>query len=284
MNWEFNFLVWLQKSANPFFDAFWTFITLFGEEVIIVAIVGLLYWCINKEFAKSVGYSILTSIAANGMIKNIVSRARPFQNENWDIINKRPDTADGFSFPSGHTQISTSVFTSLAIWLKKRWAWILAITISLLVGFSRLYLGVHFPTDVIAGLLFGLFFAFVCNYLHKKIKKRYLLYIITIAIASIGLFYCTTEDFFSGYGLLVGSLTAFLFEEKYVNFTMDVIWWKKVLRLIFGLFIILALKEGLKIPFDLISQGNLYLRALRYAIASFCTLALYPMLFKKLNF
>ena len=257
---------------------------MFGEEVILVAIVGLLYWCLNKPFAKTLGYSVLTSITANCIIKNIVSRPRPFQNPDWDITNKRPDTADGFSFPSGHTQVCTSLFVSMAIWIKKRWMWVFAITISLLVAISRLYLGVHFPTDVIAGFALGVIFSFVCCYLHKKVKNKFLLYIITIAISSAGLFFCTTEDFFTGYGLLVGVLFAFLFEEKYVNFTLDVSWFKKGLRLFFGLLLLLALKEGLKIPFDLIAEGNLYLRALRYGIASFVGLGIYPMLFKKFNF
>ena len=145
-------------------------------------------------------------------------------------------------------------------------------------------MGVHFPTDVIAGFVLGIVLAFVCSYLHKKIANKYLLYIITIAIGSIGLFYCQTEDFFTGYGLLLGSLMAFLFEEKYVNFSTNVIWWKKILRFIFGLLVMLALKEVLKIPFDMISESSLYLRTLRYAIASFVALGIYPMLFKKLNF
>lgn len=284
MFWEFQFLTAFQKTANPFFDLLWTFITMFGEEVLIVAIVGLLYWCLNKEFAKNLAYSVLTSVAANGITKNIVCRDRPFQNDNWDIINKRPDTADGFSFPSGHTQVSTSLFTSMAIWIKKRWMWVLAITMAILVAFSRLYLGVHFPTDVIAGFALGIALSFVCCYLHNKVENKLKLYGITVIIASAGLFFCTTEDFFTGYGILVGTLGAFLFEEKFVNFSLDVCWWKKALRIIFGLIILLILKEGLKIPFDLISEGNLYLRAVRYAIAAFVTLGLYPMLFKKFNF
>lgn len=284
MYWEFQFLTLLQKTANPFFDLFWTFITMFGEEVLIVAIVGLLYWCLNKEFAKSLAYSVLTSVAANGIIKNIVCRDRPFQNSDWDIINKRPDTADGFSFPSGHTQVSTSLFVSMAIWIRKRWMWVFAITMAILVAFSRLYLGVHFPTDVIAGFALGLALSFICCYLYKKIKNKLKLYGITVIIASVGLFFCTTEDFFTGYGILVGVLGAFLFEEKFVNFSLDVCWWKKALRIIFGLIILLILKEGLKIPFDLILEGNLYLRAVRYAIASFIALGPYPILFKKFNF
>ncbi|MBQ9716151.1 MAG: phosphatase PAP2 family protein [Clostridia bacterium] len=284
MYWEFQFLTFLQKTASPFFDLFWTLVTMFGEEVILVAIVSFLYWCFNKSFAKCLGYSVLTSITANCITKNIVSRDRPFQNTDWNIENKRPDTADGFSFPSGHTQVCTSLFVSMAIWIKKRWMWVFAITISVLVAFSRLYLGVHFPTDVIAGFALGILFSFLCCYLHQKIQNKLKLYLVTILIATIGLFFCTTEDFFTAYGLLVGVLGAFLFEEKYVNFTLDVSWFKKGLRLFFGLLIILALKEGLKIPFNMIADGNLYLRALRYAIASFCGLGLYPMLFKKFNF
>lgn len=284
MVWEFQLITLLQQHGSPFLDAMWSFVSFFGEEIIMVGIIGFLYWCYNKDFAKYLGYSMLTSIVFNGLAKNIISRERPFQSHDWNIENKKPSTAGGYSFPSGHSQGSSSLFVSMAIWLKKRWMTVIAIVIPLLVAFSRLYLGVHFPTDVIAGLALGVGFSFLCYWLYNKVKDKYLLYIITMLVGSIGLFFCRTDDYFTSFGLMVGVLSAFLFESRFVNFDYDVSWQKKILRLGCGLLILLVLKEGLKLLFDLIVPGSLYLRMVRYAIASFVGLGLYPMLFKKLKF
>ncbi len=122
-------------------------------------------------------------------------------------------------------------------------------------------------------------------FLYKKVQDKTLLYLVTMLIGSIGLFYCNTDDYFKIYGLMVGAFAAFIFESKYINFECDgVIWWKKLLRLLFGLLIVLAFKEGLKPLFDLIAKESFYLAMIRYMITGFVGLGLYPWLFKKLKF
>ena len=285
MYWEFQLIKFLQDNGSAFLDVLWSFISIFGEELIMVGVVGLLYWCLNKDFAKYLAYSVMSSIVFNGLLKNIVVRNRPFQKEDWGIENKKSSTADGYSFPSGHSQGSSSLFVSLAIWIKKKWMTALAIIIPILVAFSRLYLGAHFPTDVLAGLAIGTGLSFLFYFLYKKVQDKTLLYLVTMLIGSIGLFYCNTDDYFKIYGLMVGAFAAFIFESKYINFECDgVIWWKKLLRLLFGLLIVLAFKEGLKPLFDLIAKESFYLAMIRYMITGFVGLGLYPWLFKKLKF
>lgn len=284
MVWEFQFITFLQQNGNAFFDFLWSVVSMFGEELIMVGVIGALYWCFNKEFAEYMGYSLLTSTVVNGLIKNVVTRDRPFQSDDWQIENKKPDTAGGYSFPSGHSQGSATLFSSLAIWLKRRWMTVIAIIVPLLVAFSRLYLGVHFPTDVIAGLALGVGFSFLCYYLHKKVKDKYLLYIVTLLICSVGLFFCKTDDYFSTFGLMLGAFFGFLFESRFVNFGYDIIWWKKLIRFAGGIAVILILKEGLKLLFNLIVPGSLYLTLIRYAVMAFCGIGLYPMLFARLKF
>ena len=278
----------LNSYHTPFLDTFFKYITDFGGNLPFILIGIFILFNLRDGFFLLLGQGICSLITQ--IFKHTCCHPRPLTLFNSMGIDL-PPTVEGVhiwdamnSFPSGHTQVSTSLFVSIAIWIKKRWMWVLAITMAILVAFSRLYLGVHFPTDVIAGFALGIALSFVCCYLHNKVENKLKLYGITVIIASAGLFFCTTEDFFTGYGILVGALGAFLFEEKFVNFSLDVSLWKKAIRVVFGIIIILGLKEGLKIPFDLIAEGNLYLRALRYAIASFCALGLYPMLFKKFNF
>lgn len=90
MVWEFQFITFLQQNGNAFFDFLWSVVSMFGEELIMVGVIGALYWCFNKEFAEYMGYSLLTSTVVNGLIKNVVTRDRPFQSDDWQIENKSP--------------------------------------------------------------------------------------------------------------------------------------------------------------------------------------------------
>ena len=112
MIWEFQLIEFLQNHGSAFFDTFWSLISMFGEELIMIGVMGFLYWCYDKEMAKFLGYSLLTSVTLNGLIKNIVTRDRPFEHPEWNIENKKPSTAGGYSFPSGHSQASASLFVS----------------------------------------------------------------------------------------------------------------------------------------------------------------------------
>ena len=156
--------------------------------------------------------------------------------------------------------------------------------IFLLVGISRFALGVHYPSDVLSGFIFGCVFSIMIPYIIDRLgrNRAYLLFILS---GAIGFIFCRSNDFFSAYGLLVGFCLGDMFERKHVNFknTRNII--KTILRLVVGALVFLLIIEGLKIPFSVdfleADQFSSHLfRTFRYAIGVFVVIGLYPVVFK----
>ena len=291
--WEVRLIEWIQSWLGPVGTAIASFITLFGEEYFLVAILGFLYWCWDKEFGEYMGLNIVTGIVWNPLIKNIFLRRRPyFDNPGIKCLKPVDSGADimdigaqGFSFPSGHSTNSAITFGGLAAYKKTRALWILAFVAPLLVGISRFSVGVHYPTDVICGWLLGVAIILLLSFLQKKIEKRWLLHLIIFVISCAGLFYCRTNDYFSGLGLMAGFFLAIEFEPRFVKFetTRNVV--AIILRMIGGFIVYLGLNALLKLPFSKeflhsATMGAYLIRVLRYTIVSFVSIGVYPMVFR----
>ena len=287
---ENPFILWFQSlgGQGSFIYYLMNFISMFGEEMILVGIVGLLYWGLDKKGGEKIGFMMAGTALINPLIKNIVCRTRPFDTEGSGIQNFRD--VDGYSFPSGHSSGSASTFVGAAVVYKKRkWKWLIAISvvIPVLVALSRTYLGAHYPTDVVCGLALGVAMVFLMELLYKVVPNKYFIYGGLLLIGFAGFFYCTTSDFFTSYGLLAGLTCGVLFEEKIIKFENTKVWWRVILRVLVGGGLYLGLNELLKL-----TVGAIYpeyksavwferiFRVLRYAVVSFLMIGVYPMLFK----
>lgn len=292
--WEVTLMEWLQRFlSGDFCVKFFSLLSEFGEELICVAVMGIVYWGINKKLGKTLGINIVVNLVWNPMIKNIFSRRRPyFDNEAIKILKPVDAKADimdikaqGFSFPSGHSSNSATVFGTLAAYGNKKWLKVLGFVIPLLVGISRVVLGAHYPTDVLCGWLLGAVIVFFIPFLRKKTDNDRLLFLILAVLGLPGFFYCTSNDFYSGYGMMVGCFLGLLFEEKFVNFenTKSVI--RMILRTLVGGGLFFGLNTVLKLPFskELLESATLgayLIRTLRYTVVVFLIVGVYPMLFK----
>jgi undecaprenyl-diphosphatase len=294
--WEVQLMEWLQSHIGNSGFLFWLLSNLsaFGEQLLLVAIMGFLYWGLNKEFGKYVGLNVLMVNVWNPMIKNIVLRLRPYMvtdtikplrlvDENADPMDV---AAQGYSFPSGHSSNAVTIYGSLAVHEKKRkLLWVLAVLLPILVGFSRVFVGVHYPTDVLCGWLLGIIVITVVPLLRRVIKNRWLFYGILLLSAVPGLFYCKTNDYFSSFGMLVGFILAEPFEEKFVKFENTSNIFRCILRTIGGGLLYFGLNILLKLPFpkELLEAGTIVsnlIRMARYAVVIFVVIGVYPMLFK----
>ena len=283
---ELQFLKWLESIRTGFLTAVFEGITILGEETLIILLVVALWFAVDSRLAQKVFFVTICSTGLNGVVKNIAQVPRPFDK---GITPVRQETATGFSFPSGHTQNFATCSTLFAIQLKKKWFTVLVSVLMALVAFSRLYLGVHYPSDVIVGLAFGIGMAFLGNYLFEYFKDEKKLYLAVFAIFVPFIVYFLIvanerfADFFKVFGMM-GGLTLIGFLQKKDNpISYDVAWWKKLIRIVIGVAIAFALKEGLKV----LKMGNLHidlmLDTLRYFAVVFAVGYLCPLLFKKVK-
>lgn len=273
---ELELIRTIQSISNPFLDRFFELVTMLGEETFTVPLLAFIYWAVDKKFGEIIAFTAFTSLLFNNSIKDIFKFQRPIGQEG--IRTLRAETATGYSFPSGHAQGSASSLSAIALYLKNRTVSLLSGILIFLVGFSRLYLGVHYPKDVLAGIILGILIAILCAKLYKRFDNT-MLYFVILVIFFFALGFSRSMDFIKSLGSYAGFFLGILMEKKYVNFSTDGTLPKKVIRVILGVAIVLAIKSGLKVLFP----DELLFHFIRYFIVTFFAIGIYPALFKKLK-
>ena len=289
---EIEFLKFLEGIRTDFLNKIFELVTMIGEDVVVIVVIAIIYFIIDKKLAQKILYTTAISMGVNGVIKNLVKIPRPWTT--GEVTCVRESTATGYSFPSGHTQTISTYASAFAINLKKKWFSILSVIIIILVAFSRMYLGAHYPSDVIVGALLGVGFAFLGNFLYDKVanKKSLLLYTCLAYIPFVIFFLFNADehsaDFYKMYGLLAGFSLSVLFEDCFVNFSNEGLLWKKIIKTIIALLVALGIKSGVKVLFGLLPFADitwclLLLDAIRYCILAFVCLGGLPYIYKKLK-
>ena len=293
--WEVSLMVWLQAHLGGIGVKLAALFTTFGEPMILILILGLFYWGIDKKYGKYIFVNLFAVILWAPILKNIVLRRRPYF-DHPDVNCLRPVEAgdvndisiQGYSFPSIHSANAITVYGRVGQYTKSLVLKIIAWIIPFLVGVSRFVLGVHYPTDVLCGWAFGLLVMLIIDLLLKYLKQQEWIYVILLVTALPGFFICTSADFYSAYGLALGGLIGFWFEKRFVNFPPAKNFLFVLLRLLGGAAIFIGIDTLLKLPFpkDLLQSATttaFLIRTGRYAIASFLMLGIYPLVFRKTN-
>lgn len=275
---EVDVLKFIQQFSCPALDVFFSAVSMLAEQLVLIAAITYIYWNLNKDAGKQIAYAVFVSVSLNSGLKNLFNFPRPIGIDG--IRSHYTGTATGSSFPSGHTQCFSTAAFSLAARLKKRWVYLTAAALTLLVAFSRLYLGVHFPKDVLAGGLLGIIISFFCVFLCRKIRQKSLLYLVSFALMLPFLFLNTSEDYFKSLGLFFGFLIGNFIEEKKVSFSAD----KRskveaVVRWIVGLLLIAGIQLLGKKLLGGSSLGNF----LRYSLISLFAIGIYPWIFSSVH-
>ena len=155
MNIELKILDWFQTLHTPVLDKFMTSVTKLGNAGIFWIILTVLFLLIPKMRKTGVVMAaalIIDLLLCNVLLKNFVARTRPYDVNTG--IQLLVATLRDYSFPSGHTAASFASVTALYLSGERRIG-LIALVISCLIAVSRLYLYVHYPTDVLGGIIFG---------------------------------------------------------------------------------------------------------------------------------
>lgn len=168
------------------------FLSYLGNENFFFLVLPLLYWSVDAALGLRVAFILVASNSVNSVFKLMFSSPRPY----WVSVDVKPMAVEtSFGIPSGHAQNAISMWGAMASGVGKRWAWVASMVLAFLIGLSRLYLGMHFLTDVLAGWLIGglLLWAFlawwtpVTDWLTRKTLAQQILIAFIVSLVVVGL-------------------------------------------------------------------------------------------------
>ena len=286
--WGMEWIIAIQASGSPVMQAFFEAVTFMGEEYFYLIFVPILYWSIDTTAGARVGFAFLISAYVNPILKDIFMEPRPYQ------INPEASehTVAGSGMPSGHAQSGIFVWGVLAAQVKRPWFWIFAIVVALLIGFSRIYLGVHFPHQVLAGWAVGLLLLVLFLFLDPRVEHvvgRLSLapqLLITLGIPLLMALLYPHSDTVSATAVMAGFGSGLVLCMRYIPYSAACIWWQRLARSIVGLVVLLALYLGLSaiFPGEEVGETVAYgFRFLRYGLLGIWISLGAPWLFRLLH-
>lgn len=288
-------LYWLENIRCPFLTELMLLITRFGEETAFLVAALIVFWCIDKNkgyYLMAVGFC---GTILNQFLKLLCKIPRPWVlDPEFNAVEEAIPAATGYSFPSGHSQSSVGVFGGLALTGRNKVLRWIFIAIAVLVPFSRMYLGVHTPADVLVGSMSALALVFLFRFVNDgKHIKPVLLGMAALAVAYL-IFaqfiidpanmdtYNYTHGVQNAYtlmGAIFGMVVVYFVDEKWVHFEVKAIWWAQILKMLGGLLLVLAVKVGLKTPLNGIF-GDYPGRAVRYFLIVLVAGCVWPLTFR----
>lgn len=288
----------LEKIRIPVVNELMLLITQFGEETAFLVTALILFWCFDKKkgyYIFSVGF---LGTLANQFMKLWFRIPRPWVlDENFTILEQAREAASGYSFPSGHTQSAVGTFGGIAYTTKNRWVRAFAIAIAVLVPFSRMYIGVHTPLDVLVAAAMAVVLIVEMKPLVYGNSENNLPLIFSVMTVLAVAFLCYVEFFdfpddidlhnlqsgiknaYTLLGTLIGLLVVYICDEKWLDFPTKAVWWAQILKVVLGLALVLAVKSGLKVPLNQLF-GESIGRAVRYFLLVLSAGILWPLSFR----
>ena len=269
LNWGIEVVLWFQQFS-PGFDLPFQALTFLGDETFYLMFMPLVYWSIDRRTGAALFILLLFSAYLNAMAKVMVDQPRPF---NYDARVKPLGHAGGGGMPSGHTQNSVVIWGYLARQHRKTSGWVIAGFFMIGIPLSRIYLGVHFPTDLVGGYLLGaliliLFIRFAPrleNWLAEKGFVRQLLLALVLPMLLIFLNPTGNTYVLSMIAALFGVSAGFVLERRYVRFSSDGLVRKRIIRYLLGIVILIGLWVGLRLAFASLEPAGFF-RFVRYSL------------------
>ncbi|MBO6124079.1 MAG: phosphatase PAP2 family protein [Methanobrevibacter sp.] len=285
--WEVNLIMFIQTTFPDFAFEFFKIIADVVSKNILAFLFISIYLAYNKDWGKFTLLSLGVAGVCCEFVKVCVARLRPYAvvdkvkcmypNEpNHDPLNFK---IQGYSFPSGHVMMATNLFLAIPIYIKNSLYFAIGLIGVFIVAISRVGLGVHFPTDAIAGFIIALVIILILSRIFDKIENRAYLYLGIIALSLVGIVFCPVMSYIKYVALILGISLGFLFEEKYVNFEDPKSRRDAIVRFA-GAIILFAL---LFVAIPKLAGNTDLVKCIVHFLSTFIILAVYPLAFKKID-
>lgn len=276
VNIDMLLLEWMTSFEGSVLTTFFKLVSSLANETLYLVIISFLYWCVSKRKAFHMIVMLCFSGYIGIMVKEFMKIPRPYTYDGIEALYEK--SAAGYSFPSTHVQLSTTFWGSFMILCKKRIVWIIGIIFIILVAISRLYLRVHWLSDIIGAVLFSV----IVVYLYTKVtmglsdRKFILLQRIILAVSLIMYVMTSQVDNLKLLGVLTGSTIGIMLENHFINMNENNDFKMQVVKTVLGLSIMLIMQFILKkvIP-------DMYY--LRYAVTGITITFLCPFMFHMLR-
>lgn len=298
----------------PTLDTIMEIFTFLGKIEFYMLFITFLYWVVDASLGFRVFMVLLTTDIVGMAFKQLLHQPRPYWVGDVQHIGGEETS---YGIPSTHASDSLAVWAYLAYQVRKRWLWITSIAIILLISFSRLYLGVHFPHDLVGGWLIGLIVLFLFIKYEKRVStwlqtqsqasQISMGFAISISFIIIGLIVRSiiagTPDpeswahyavearsltsYFTLAGALFGAVAGYILMKSRVKFQIEGSWAQKLGRYLVGIVGVLIAMYGLDILFSLFASDEsilgYILRYIRYGTTTFWVMFGAPWVFLKLK-
>jgi membrane-associated phospholipid phosphatase len=249
LHWGLDLIVAIQQAGGPALDGVFRAASFLGEPEFHLLLLPLLLWCVDFGLGARVGVFLLLSSHLNLCLKGLFHQPRPFD---LDPSVQLIPVEEGYGLPSGHAQLAVVVWGSVAAWARRGWFWGVAIGLTALVGISRIYLGVHFPTDVLAGWAVGA----VSLALYLAIRpeaERWLAglglgqqILLAFAVPLVLFLIHPIRNTATAMGTLAGAGVGLALTYRYVPFSARGPIWQRILRFLVGGIVVIPLYLGFK--------------------------------------
>lgn len=303
-----GFIRMLSEIRNPFFDFFFSTVTRLGEEFLFMAVALAVFWCGNKKRGYFLLITGFLGTVVNQVLKITFRVRRPWQlDPSFEPVASAKPAATGYSMPSGHTQVGSTLYGGIAITAKRRVTRILGVAAVLLIAFSRLYLGVHTLADVTMSLGIGIMilcvFDVIFSYVDRNPRVLYAVSLCMILCGLANVIYAecapppqslnpteyaqeaihladAAKNAWSLFGAALAFPLILFFDEKYIRFDGRAPLFWQIGKVAVGLLLLLGVKEGLKVPMDFLCGDLLFKHAIRYFLTVCVAGIFYPWLFR----
>ncbi|MFW9973825.1 MAG: phosphatase PAP2 family protein [Candidatus Thorarchaeota archaeon] len=278
------------RNILPGLGDFFLWVSELGGEIFYIALLLIGYWAFNKKEAILASYILIIAVVSNFWLKVMVAKDRP-PSSYWLTSEPPPN----YSTPSGHSQNSATLYGWFTARVKTWWMALIAVILTVLVGISRVYIGVHYIEDVLLGWGIGIITVLLLIYMEKPAREylsRYKAEHLLLLFAIIGFLMTLLASFlpqppndnFGAYGgLIIGFTLGIILERRFVDFSTqpyDGKRWRLVLRVVIGLVLVIGVMVLLA---PILPTDQIWLRTIRYGLIALTGVFVWPFIFKRVK-